>query len=495
MLAEAYQILVSGENRRQLGTFFTPPAIVRYMVDAVLAILRERPYYIVDPGAGVGAFTVSARQIWPTSTTISVDLNVVTLGLLAARVDSRVKGRSKKGHGPVELVPQDYLEWISRDWPKLEGPRLVLGNPPYTRHQQMTAGQKKRAKEAAGSLVTSGLAGLSAYFLAATINALRPADSLCLLLPGSWCETRYGRELRDWLWHSRRRRVEVDLFPSTVEVFPGTQVTAMILSVGPEQKSRQPFVARALDLTESRGRQSVVKKTEVTIDRGGPCPPSFARLTAIKSARTRAVNSLSLGSVATIRRGVATGANHFFFLSDAERRREGLPDKALRPALVKASHCPSDTLDLEAHEAIGAAGAPRWLLDMNGCDAAETDEDLKSYLSRGKALGVHNRHLALQRKFWHTVELVATPDIFLAPVGKGCHRVIRNEAGAVGSNNLYGIYLGPLAPWNSQQLAAWLRSEDGQLSLQNLSRQYQGGSSKLEPRSLRSLAVPVEYSV
>ncbi|MCM0674003.1 Eco57I restriction-modification methylase domain-containing protein [Micromonospora phytophila] len=491
MLAEAYQILVSGENRRQLGTFFTPPAIVRYMIDTIRPVLRGRPSHIVDPGAGVGAFTVSARHIWPTSTTISVDLNVVTLGLLAARVDARAKGRSKGKQGPVKLVPQDYLEWINRDWPKLEGPRLVLGNPPYTRHQLMTASQKKRAREAAGNLVTSGLAGLSAYFLAATINALRPADSLCLLLPGSWCETRYGRELRSWLWHSRRRRVEVDLFPSTVEVFPGTQVTAMILSVGPEQGLGQPFVARTLDLTDKYGRQTVTKNSEVTIDRSGPCPPSFTRLTTTKSATMHADRSLSLGSVATIRRGVATGANNFFFLSDCERSREGLPDKALRPALVKASHCPGDTLDLEAHEAIGAAGAPRWLLDMNGCDAAETDEDLKAYLSKGKSLGVHNRHLAIQRKVWHTVELVATPDIFLAPVGKGHHRVICNEAGAVGSNNLYGIYLGPLAPWNLQHLAAWLRSDDGQLSLQAISRQYQGGSSKIEPRSLRNLAVPV----
>ncbi|MEV0425354.1 Eco57I restriction-modification methylase domain-containing protein [Micromonospora sp. NPDC050495] len=462
------------------------------MIGNIGSILRDRPSYIIDPGAGVGAFTVSARRVWPTSTTIAVDLNVVTLGLLAARAASREVGELAKKQGRVDLVVQNYLDWISQGWPELKGPRLVLGNPPYTRNQQMTADEKVRAREAAGHLVTSGLAGLSAYFLAATINALSSDDSLCLLLPGSWCETRYGRELRSWLWHSRRRRIEIDLFPSKVEVFPGTQVTAMILSVGAEQGSSQPFISRAVDLADDNGRQTVVRNSEAIIDRNGPCPPSFTRLATSKSMKVQTVRGLSLGSVAKIRRGVATGSNRFFFLSDGERLLEGLPDKALRPALVKASHCPWDTLDLEAHEAIGSAGAPRWLLDMNSCDAAETDEDLKVYLAKGRSLGVHKTHLALQRKIWHTVELVATPDIFLAPVGKGHHRVILNEAGVVGSNNLYGIYLGPLAPWSPRELAAWLRSGDGQQALNGMSRQYQGGSSKLEPRSLRNLLVPVE---
>ncbi|MGX7669652.1 Eco57I restriction-modification methylase domain-containing protein [Plantactinospora sp. DSM 117369] len=496
IFADVYEQLVSGANRRFLGTFFTPPAIVAYMVEKSKKVMKHTPTHIIDPGAGVGAFTLAAQTEWSASTTVAVDINVVTLGLLAARVDASIaRGSSRKKKGKVDLAVANYLKWIDEHWPTLQGPRLVLGNPPYTRHQEMEAKDKQLAKSAAGDLITSGLAGLSAYFVAATLRSLGAADAMCLLLPGSWCETRYGRELRSYIWNSRRRRIEIDLFPSRLEVFPGTKVTAMILLVGPERKTRQPFIARAVDLTGSPQKNSVTIDTEARFDRNAPCPPTFTKLLYSPRQRQHIEDSIPLGTVARIRRGVATGANSYFFLTDERRSESRLPDKTLRPALVKASHCPVDILTEPTHSRIGQMGLPRWLLDLNGSDAALGDPALREFLAEGRRRGAHNSHLARQRKEWHTVEIVHAPDIFLAPVGKTAHRVILNEVGAVGSNNLYGIYLDSLAPWTAAQLTSWLRSEHGQQCLRFIGREYQGGSVKIEPRALRALPVPLNLVI
>ncbi|MBY8854570.1 N-6 DNA methylase, partial [Saccharothrix sp. MB29] len=72
--------------RRRLGTFFTPPAIVKHMME-ICQKLTPKPDHVVDPGAGVGAFTLEALRIWTSASVAAVDLNVVTLGLLAARVN------------------------------------------------------------------------------------------------------------------------------------------------------------------------------------------------------------------------------------------------------------------------------------------------------------------------------------------------------------------------------------------------------------------------
>src|SRR5690242_6952280 len=45
--------LRSGAERRRQGAFYTPPAIVRPMVDWVLA---QAPQRVVDPGCGSGRF-------------------------------------------------------------------------------------------------------------------------------------------------------------------------------------------------------------------------------------------------------------------------------------------------------------------------------------------------------------------------------------------------------------------------------------------------------
>ena len=66
---------------------------------------------------------------------------------------------------------------------------------------------KAAAREVAGPLVSSGLAGMAAHFLAAILRYLRPSDALCMIVSGSGMHTRYGREIREYLWHLTYRNV------------------------------------------------------------------------------------------------------------------------------------------------------------------------------------------------------------------------------------------------------------------------------------------------
>src|SRR5258708_5536056 len=58
-LATLYTRLVSGANRRALGTFFTPSPEVKLMLD-MWERSEEAPSSVIDIGAGVGVFTASA---------------------------------------------------------------------------------------------------------------------------------------------------------------------------------------------------------------------------------------------------------------------------------------------------------------------------------------------------------------------------------------------------------------------------------------------------
>src|SRR5262249_28397609 len=83
-LAALYGHLVSGASRRALGTFFTPSPEVKMMLD-MWGRSEETPSTVVDVGAGVGVFTASAAERWPEASVFGVDINPVTLGLLALR--------------------------------------------------------------------------------------------------------------------------------------------------------------------------------------------------------------------------------------------------------------------------------------------------------------------------------------------------------------------------------------------------------------------------
>ena len=193
LFGELYTAIVSMSSRRRLGTVFTPPPVTDHMLTRCEEYGVE-PATVVDPGAGVGAFTLEAATRWNVPV-VAVDLNVATLGLLAARchlaghetTDLPTQNGAAQGEPRrIHLVLRDFLAWLPEGLSRTTGPTLVVGNPPYTRHQGMDPRLKAAAREAAGPLVSSGLAGMAAYFLAATLRYLKPSDALCMIVPGSW---------------------------------------------------------------------------------------------------------------------------------------------------------------------------------------------------------------------------------------------------------------------------------------------------------------------
>lgn len=74
-------------------------------------------------------------------------------------------------------------------------------------------------------------------------------------------------------------------------------------------------------------------------------------------------------------------------------------------------------------------------------------------------------------------------------MSKSRMRAVRNEAAAIHSNAIYGLYLD-----GEQQIAApltaWLNSGDGQLALRAQARTYGAGLVKLEPSDLGAVLVP-----
>jgi len=117
------------------------------------------------------------------------------------------------------------------------------------------------------------------------------------------------------------------------------------------------------------------------------------------------------------------------------------------------------------------------------------DDGVLEWLSGAMEAGVHERYLAEHRDPWYAVESISPPDILVGPMSKSRMRAVRNEAAAIPSNAIYGLYLD-----EEQQIAAaltaWLNSADGQLALRAQARTYGAGLVKLEPSDLGAVLVP-----
>jgi adenine-specific DNA-methyltransferase len=479
-LSALYDVSISSAHRRRLGTVFTPAPVVDHMLDLAADTMSGAPARVVDPGAGVGAFTIAAAKRWPVARVVAVDVNVVTLGLLAARIAFEVDAESEEAASlsRIELVLGDYLDQLGQ----LKGARgsvLTLGNPPYTRIQELPSEYRARAARLCDGIIDSGHANLAVLFQAATLSYMRDQDASCMVLPGSVGYTRASRGLREALWHSRRP-VTMQRTPATTRPFTGRSVQAAILVVGPVETKRSPI---QLARVQFDGDPAVLLE-DWERERGEEEPANWFWPRNVDVIE----NTVPLTEIAVVRRGIATGANAMFFLTDAKAAR--LPDGVITPAVPTLRRFTGDEMDKAAHAAWGDEETKRWLLAIPR-DLPIAGE-LRAYVEQFED-EVSKRFLPSKRQPWYSITDLSRPDLVIAPLAKTGFKVVKNAVRAVPSNNLFGITMRNGA--DSRRLAAWLRSGDGQRELLRASRRYHGGSHKLEPGDLKRVRVPAELAI
>lgn len=471
-LATMYERIVRSSHRRSLGTYFTPQTTVDWML-AEWSAKEGTPEAVVDVGAGVGVFTASAIREWPSSTVFAVDVNPVTLGLLGA-----VAMSMEPPPHALRLVLQDYTAW--RGWKQMAGSCVTIGNPPYTRLQLLPKSARARLKDAVPDC--GARAGLSTWILASAFARLRETDGLLLLLPRNWMEADYGTNLRTRLWAASHRRVELTCLDG--ELFGDARVDAVALLVGAHRPSPQPFVLR--DGAASSGYAST--------DRSGP-PPSFVAhrgftARAPGSRQTRE-NTRPLSSFGTVRRGVATGANEYFALSDETIRRWSLPPTSSHPLVRRLRDFPRDTIP-EADLAALGEHAARWLFLVSETQAARVGA-IAAYVRHGEGAGIHDRHLCRQRHPWYDLHCDTTiPDVIVGAMSSSRFRFVENVGRAAITNNLFGFTWAESTSADERvAVLTWLRSGAGQEAVRAACRVQAGGLRKLEPRALGGVRIPL----
>jgi adenine-specific DNA-methyltransferase len=473
-LAEAYNASISAANRRRLGTVFTPDDVVEHMLDLVDEQLGRPPASVIDPGAGVGAFTLAAARRWPSARVVAIDINPVTLGLLGARLAWERRQDSALRTATIELRLADYMEQLPYVFAEGEkGPAVALGNPPYTRTQALPAEYKRRASELAAGMITSGHANLAMLFQALTLAHLRPGDMSCMVLPASMVFTRAARDLRAAMWKSSRP-VTVHRWPATRRAFLGREVQAAVALIGPESKRPGPIHLARVETDEDQ--VEVIDSWSLSRD-GSPPTNWYSR----REDAADEQSGVALGELLKMRRGVATGANSIFFLTDGDAA--SLPSKLLTPAVPTLRRFSEPVLDASTHAVWAADDNRCWLLAVD--PKTEPAGALRAYLD--EHVHVAERYLCRQRSVWWAITDLPRPDVLVSPLSSSGFKIVENQVGAVPSNNLLGIWT---PPGTASVLADWLRSDAGQSELHRISRRYQGGSHKIEPGDLRLVRLP-----
>lgn len=460
-------------SRRLQGAFYTPATLVGAMLDWVL---ERNPDRLVDPGCGSGRFAAGAIRHRSDQPVVAVDLD--PFATLLTRANLGVLGARS-----ARVIQADYTTF---DLPPITGRTAFLGNPPYVRHHDLSAGTKAWAVREGRRLgyTVSTLAGLHVYFYLATAINARPGDIGCFVTSAEWLDVNYGVTVRRLFLDDLGGQSLHLVDPRTVP-FADAMTTAVIAGfvVGSSSEQvRLHLVATPGDPGDlNDGREvsrallgHVQRWTEVIRERPREeCPES----------------SVPLSEIARVHRGIVTGANDFFVLTRERACELGLLEWC-RPAVTTAEEV------LRSNGLVRDNSQRRLLLDVPADVNRRAHPRLDEYLrrgeqSRGDRPPISRRYIASHRRPWWHLGRADSPPIVASYMARQAPAFALNPDGLAILNIAHGIYPnGNLSADQLARLAAILN--DSRALFRGSGRTYHGGLEKFEPREMEALRIPAK---
>ncbi|HVY88435.1 MAG TPA: N-6 DNA methylase [Hyphomonadaceae bacterium] len=471
-------------HRRMRGQVFTPQLVARFMVR--WACVGE-PRSFLDPALGLGIFL---REL------VALKLRHVPR-VSAYEIEAELAACVM--HALAASLPQLHVEL--NDFvlaPISERFDAIVANPPYIRHHSLPYGPDVFEGIGAPHRVRlSRLTNIYALFLLRSLRLLSERGRMAFITPAEFLNADFGVPVKAAMLGSKHLDAII-YFDHADLLFEGTLTTAAITLFdagrSPERPVRLIHVSDGADLDEVLAQLTIhdtggsnghcwsmhACRTD-ELDPSTKWRPHFvAGVTHRKSKHPR------LGEFVRTRRGIATGANSFFTLTETERLAHGLSDAEVVPCMTKAGYVKSlEFLDRD-FESIRKEDKKSWLINLS----EPLSHAGRAYVKLGEERGISARFLPRCRSPWYSNETAPPAPIWVGVFSRGGFRFVLNKAGIRSLTTFHGIYPAFAEETLLKALVAMLVSPSGAAELHDAKRVYGGGLDKLEPRDLLTVRLP-----
>jgi tRNA1(Val) A37 N6-methylase TrmN6 len=532
-IGELFEQITPQEPRRKLGQFRTPPEVASLMA---MWCVQDSDDTVLDPGMGAGALSAASykRKQELSSDASLVDIHGIDLDELAL-VMSATTLRLLDHGGPHNLQIGDFLNLTPDD---IDGEAdVVISNPPYTRHHALSDEYKTRVNTQVEHELgrdVSALSSMYAYFYYHASKFLTPAGRASYITPSEFLETGYGESLKQYLVDEFDIKALVLFDRDEDSVFDEAMTTSLISFLETPNADEPDELTRFIKVDEFPGEDVLMEAITDGVE--GKTDWGFVNVVRqddldVKDKWTEIFDPLdvdtsqltSLAELATVNRGIATGANSFFCLTQNEVEEWGIEKEYLSPLVRNSRSVPTYDYRSEDWEQQRDVGDEVWLLyhleelDWNGTSCqknlgtgddtrlddfttgkASDDSDdqeqpnVVEYLQHGMSDDVqaHDSYLARNREPWYVVDRRDPAPVLVTYMSRGGCRFILNESSARNLNNLHGIYLDvELTDSELKALLAYLNSEFADNVVRRSGRTYSTGMDKIEPNELEGVPV------
>jgi hypothetical protein len=462
------------ETLREKGQFWTPG----WVAEAMVTYVAQNTDLVFDPATGRGAFY---RAL--------LTLNKENISFFGTDIDSEVLADEIYNQKNCFVENRDFIKN-----PPQRKFKAIIANPPYIRHHRIKAETKLLLKKLSASVTgkaIDGRAGYHIYFLIQALNLLEEDGKLAFIMPADTCEGKFAKNL--WKWISEKFCLEgVITFDEKATPFPNVDTNAIVFLIknAKPQKTLQWVKANEADTSElsefifsdfGKGDYETLEIINRQLKEG--VATGFSR-----PEQNSASFKFHLNDFAKVMRGIATGANDFFFLTTQQVNDLNIPKEFLKRAVGRTRDATESILTLKDVEALEKENRPTFLLSINGQE--RYPKPVEDYLKRGEEIGLPQRPLIKQRKPWYKMEKREVPPLLFAYLGRRNTRFIKNEAGVLPLTGFLCVY--PVYDDKEYINNLWeaLNHPDTLSNLKLVGKSYGSGAIKVEPGNLSQLPIP-----
>jgi type I restriction-modification system DNA methylase subunit len=543
VIGRIYEGVIPAERRREMGEYYTPPAICELIVRLTV---DEPDDVVFDPAVGSGGFMVSAYsrlrsmlaepkgshnrildQLYATEinrfpahlTAINLalqdlssyteEVNVEVSDFFDVKPENLRLGRQRASAEGGE-TDQEVVE-------ELGGFNAIVANPPYIRQENIDNKDKVRShlsnRNIDGEYI-SRRSDIYAYFITHGTQFLNEGGDLGFITSDRWLDTQYGEDVQQFILENYEVRAIIKF---DRQVFDDALVdsSVIILRRQFDESERDSNVAKFIRLKEELDIEDIASLVEQETEPNKLISNEDYRLVTRKQSALHHEKKwnvfffappiyfdldahpkvVELSEISEVNRGVTTGANKFF-----TGHTEEMEDLGLGPYTSYALKATGqvDTIKVTKEDAM------EWsILDVHditkdvtedNADFGTTDEEqvkewldendhdaLLEYIRWGEDNNYHNRRTLSNRDVWFDLGILARPKILSTMFTWRTHRVFWNEAEAPTSDQFY--YVRPHGEIDEKLLAALLNSRTVWLSNELKGRRAGGqGMTRLQTK-------------
>lgn len=483
-------------EKNRLGQFATPASVANDIVKYCLNQTRISEIRFLEPGFGSGSFFNSLLD------SVHAEAKQKITEACGFETDEWFYNEALKLYKgtSLKLDQKDFTTASPKEFD------LILCNPPYVRHHHIDSRRKTQLAQEVNkryNLKVSGYTGLYNYFMILGEQWLSDQGLAAWLVPSEFMDVNYGVEIKKFL-KKNVKLIRIHLYASEDVQFQDALVSSAIVFYrkGTPKKDNKIEISYGGSLLKPSFNTKVCIEDLDETKKWTRLFKKIANGGSAISQQKQAGTKLLLKDFFDIKRGLATGNNKFFILSEETVLKSQLPLEILCPILPSPRYLKQNVIESDSN------GFPVNIERLYLLNCKESEDQLKeryptvwTYLQTGIG-SVDQSYLCQSRKQWYYQEIREAAPIMCTYMGRGKSiksnpfRFILNKTKAIATNSYLMLY--PKKAWfhpnadNSDIIEkVWeLLSRINPDDIIGQGRTYGGGLEKIEPSELGNVPIP-----